>query len=99
MNVKKLPAPLKSNPVIQRIDRAFENIGQLAMYEAEALDGHLLALREHLLVARKARGVAELLRDQFDLLPATAARLARDHRQRRQLWRRLGAAGRKPAGD
>ena len=50
------------------LERAIDSVGQIAMHEAGALDNHLLALRERWAVARKARGVGELLRDQIDLL-------------------------------
>jgi hypothetical protein len=79
------------------IERAIDSVGQIAMYEAGALDGHLLALRERWAVARKARGVGELLRDQLDLIPATRLRLSEEHEARLRLWReladRFGAAG------
>ena len=71
------------------LERAIDGAGQIAMHEAGALDNHLLALRERWAVARKARGAGELLRDQFDLLPATRLRLAEDHELRLKLWRGL----------
>jgi hypothetical protein len=71
------------------LERALDGIGQIAMHEAGALDNHWLALRESLAVARKARGVGELLRDQLDLLPATRARIAGDHQARLKLWREI----------
>ncbi|MDB5986642.1 MAG: hypothetical protein JWR16_1695 [Nevskia sp.] len=69
--------------------RGVESFGELAMHEAELLDEHFFALQERLAVARKARDVGELLRNQWDLVPATTARLRRNHRQRLALWRRL----------
>ncbi len=71
------------------LERAIDGFGQLAMHEADALDGHLDALRERLAVARKARGLGELLRDQFDLIPSTRARFTRDHETRLRLLREL----------
>lgn len=73
----------------QLLARAVESFGEAAMHEAELLDGHLFALQERFAVARRARDVGELVRNQFDLLPATQARLRRDYRSRRELWRRL----------
>ena len=70
-------------------ERAIDSVGQIAMYEAGALDNHLLALRERRAVARKARGAGELLRDQFDLIHATRLRLSEEHAARRKLWRSL----------
>jgi hypothetical protein len=71
------------------LERTIDSVGQIAMHEAGAIDNHLFALRERLAVARKARGVGELLRDQIDLLPASRNRLAADHRRRLRLWREL----------
>ena len=73
----------------QLLESAIDGVGQIVMHEAGALDNHLLGLRERLAVARRARGVGELLRDQFDLLPATRLRLAEDHELRLKLWRGL----------
>jgi hypothetical protein len=76
----------------QLLERTLDGIGQIAMHEAGALDNHVLALREHWAVARRARGVGEFLRDQLDLLPALRLRLAEQHELRMKLWR--GLAGR-----
>jgi hypothetical protein len=88
---------LKRAQMENLIGRAIDSVGQIAMYEAGALDNHLLALRERWAVARKARGVGELLRDQLDLIPATRLRLSEEHQARLKLWRelagRFGAAG------
>ena len=81
--------PLGRVQVEHLLERAIDSVGQIAMHEAGALDNHLLALRERWAVARKARGVGELLRDQIDLLPATRLRLAEDHELRLKLWRSL----------
>lgn len=90
MRFLKVSGLLGNSEAAVRIDRALDGIGQIAMHEAEALERHRLALHERLLVARKARGVGELLRNQIDLLPATTARFAQDHRERLRLWRDLG---------
>jgi hypothetical protein len=71
------------------VDRAVEGFSRIAIHEAESLDGHWLALRERWAIARKARGVGELLRDQLDLLPETRNRVLHDHRVRLDLWRGL----------
>ena len=81
--------PLGRVHVEYLLERAIDSVGQIAMHEAGALDNHLLALRERWAVARRARGVGELLRDQIDLLPATRLRLAEDHELRLKLWRGL----------
>lgn len=73
----------------QLFERALDGASQIAMYEAGVLDGHLLGLRERWSVARRARGVGELLRDQYDLLPATRMRLHEEHAGRLKLWREL----------
>ncbi len=74
----------------QILGRAVDGFGELAVHEAGLLDGHWYALQERIAVARKARDVGELIRNQFDLMPATQARLLRNHRKRVALWRRIG---------
>ncbi|TAJ55433.1 MAG: hypothetical protein EPN60_14225 [Nevskiaceae bacterium] len=64
---------------------ARQGLSLLAEHETNALGDHLQALNRRLVVARKARSLGELLRDQIDLLPDTRARLNRDHDRRRQL--------------
>jgi len=71
------------------LGRVVDGLGELATYEAQRLDAHLLAVKEHLAVARKARHLGELLRNQLDLMPATQARLRRDQQQRLQLLHQL----------
>lgn len=67
----------------------------LAEHETNALGDHLQALNRRILIARRARSLSELLRDQYDLLPDTQARLSRNHLSRRALLadlkRELGA--------
>lgn len=64
---------------------ARQGLTLLAEHETNALGDHLQALNRRLAVARRARTVGELLRDQFDLLPDTRTRLSRSHRSRRAL--------------
>ena len=64
---------------------AREGLSLLAEHETNALGDHLQALNRRVRVARKARSLGELLRDQLDLLPDTGARLRRDQRLRLQL--------------
>jgi hypothetical protein len=65
--------------------RAVGGFALLVMHELDALSGHVAEMRERLAVARKARGLGELVRDQVDLLPETRARLTLDQRERRAL--------------
>lgn len=67
------------------LDRTVGGLVLVLMHEVHALSGHWAELRERIAVARNARGFGDLLRSQFDLLPETRARLARDRGQRRQL--------------
>lgn len=68
------------------LDRVCSGVALIALHEAGSLQGHLEALNERLRIARRARSVGELVRDQFDLLPETRNRWQRDHRVRRELW-------------
>lgn len=72
------------------LERALDELNVIVRHESESLRRHRMAVDERIRVARRARGISELVRNQFDLLPATAARLAADHQVRRRLWRRLG---------
>lgn len=72
-----------------RMEHTVDGLAQLARHESSALMAHLAALGERWAVARKARSTGELLRDQLDLLPSTAARLKRDQTTRRELLREL----------
>ncbi len=67
------------------LNTAVDGFSVLVEHESNALENLLASLRERLVVARKARKLSELLRDQIDLLPDTQARLRRDHTIRRQL--------------
>lgn len=73
---------IKSNPMLHT---AFDGFQVLVEHENNALDNQLAGLRERLRIARRARSLGELLRDQIDLLPDTQARLRRDHGLRRAL--------------
>lgn len=74
---------------------ARQGLTLLTEHETNALGDHLQALNRRVLTARRARSLGELLRDQFDLLPDTRARLSRNHLSRRALLadlrRELGA--------
>jgi hypothetical protein len=71
------------------VDRTLQDLRNLTGHEADAITGHWSELAERLAVARRARDVVELVRDQIDLLPETRARLRRDHYRRRTLLRGL----------
>lgn len=71
------------------LDRLLGDVRLLVLHETDALRGHLVAAEERLRVARRARGIGELLRDQVDLLPESRNRWRRDHQIRRELWRGL----------
>lgn len=71
----------------QRARPIVESASRIGGHEMVALAGHWAEVRERWAVARKARGLGELLRDQLDLLPETRARLRLDHRERRLLLR------------
>jgi hypothetical protein len=67
--------------------RAVDGAALVLMHELDALGGHWVELGERLAVARKSRGLGDLVRSQFDLLPETRARLSLDQRERRALLR------------
>ncbi len=69
----------------QMLNTAMDGLSVLVEHENTALDNQLAGLRERLAIARRARTLGELLRNQIDLLPDTQARLRRDHRVRRAL--------------
>jgi len=62
-------------------------LAELFAHERKTWSGHWAELHERLAVARKARNLGELLRDQLDLLPETRARLRGDQRERGALLR------------
>lgn len=77
-------------------DRLLGGLRLLVLHEAGAMRGHVMAVDERVRVARRARGLGELLRDQVDLLPESRNRWRRDHAVRRQLWRGLARDLRAP---
>lgn len=66
-------------------NRAIGGLALILLHELDALSGHWAEAHERVAVARKARGLGELVRNQVDLLPETRARLALDHRERAAL--------------
>lgn len=73
----------------QYLDRASNGVALIAVHESGAVRAVWSALAERLAVARHARSVGELIRDQIDLLPESRMRFKRDQQVRRQLWRGL----------
>jgi len=69
----------------QLLHTAVDGFSVLVEHETSAFENLVASFRERVVVARKARNVGELLRNQLDLLPDTQARLHRDHAVRRQL--------------
>ncbi|MGH8456761.1 MAG: hypothetical protein ACRETW_07135 [Stenotrophobium sp.] len=71
------------------LDRAAGAVSLIAAHETDALCGLWSALSERLAVARRARNIGELIRDQIDLLPESRNRFAHEQAVRRELWRGL----------
>lgn len=69
----------------QILEMASDGITLLAEHESAALENLWQGMKAHAIVAKKARGLGELLRDQIDLLPDTQATVLRDHQLRRAL--------------
>jgi hypothetical protein len=67
--------------------RALDGATRMLRHEVDAVSGHWAEVRERLAVARKSRGLGDLLRTQVDLLPETKARLTLDQRERLALLR------------
>ncbi len=80
----------KKIKVDQMLNTAKDGLAVLVEHESTAFDNLVASLRERVSVARKARNVGELLRNQLDLLPDTHARLVRDHAVRGQLLKGFG---------
>lgn len=80
---------MNTTQVFDYAQRAADTLARMAAHELSALDGHRAELRERWAVARRARGVSELLRDQMDLFPETRARLRLGQQVRRELMRRF----------
>jgi len=77
----------QSEPRSAYLERVAGAFSLLVLHETGSLQGHAAAVQERLQIARRARGLGELLRDQIDLLPESRNRLRRDHQIRRELWR------------
>ena len=73
----------------QMFNTAVDGFSVLVEHENNALDNLVDSLRERLVIAKKARSLGELLRDQIDLLPDTQARLRNDHGVRSELLKGL----------
>lgn len=73
----------------QTIAIARQALGQIAEHETNVLGDHLQALNRRLRIARKARSVGELLRDQIDLMADSRERLRRDQQRRQRLLGQL----------
>jgi hypothetical protein len=65
--------------------RAVGGFALILLHEIDAVARHWIEVRERFAVAREARGVRQLVRDQVDLLAETRARLAMDQRERQAL--------------
>lgn len=91
MNIQRIKAS-------QMINTAVDGLSVLVEHENSALDNQISGLRERLVVARRARSLGELLRDQIDLLPDTHARWRRDHTVRGQLLKGLSRDIRRSIG-
>jgi hypothetical protein len=79
MNRKAQPRPVY-------LDRVLGGIAMLALHEASSVQGHVDAALERLRLAREARGLRQLLREQVDLLPEERNRWHHDQQVRRALW-------------
>ncbi|HUP91726.1 MAG TPA: hypothetical protein VM074_05710 [Solimonas sp.] len=71
------------------LDRLLGGVALIALHEASSIQGHLQSAGERLRLAREARNVSELVREQIDLLPEERNRLRGDQEVRRALWRGL----------
>lgn len=78
--------PLQRRALRDPFGRLLDGLSLIALHEADALNAHLNAAGERLRLARQARSVRELWRDQVDLLPESRNRLRDDHAVRRRLW-------------
>lgn len=72
------------------MSHALQSLVALMQHEAEALSNQVDGLRVRVRVARRARSLGELLRNQWDLLPDTRERLRRAHHQRSRLLHSFG---------
>jgi hypothetical protein len=69
------------------VNHALGGVVLLAAHELSTLDGHWADMRERAGVARNARSLKQLVRDQVDLLPETRVRLVHDQKERADLMR------------
>lgn len=81
---------LKHIKATHMLNTAMDGFSVLVEHESNAFDDLVASLRERVSVARNARNMGELLRNQLDLLPDTHARLLRDHAVRGQLLKGFG---------
>ncbi|NGY05189.1 hypothetical protein [Solimonas terrae] len=68
------------------LDRVLGGVVLMALHEIDSLHGLGVAAGERLRVARAARSVPQLLREQRRLLLRTRRRMAENRMIRRQLW-------------
>ena len=69
------------------VNHALGGVVLMAAYELSALTGHWAEVRERATLARGARSLRQLVRDQVDLLAETRVRLAADQKERKDLVR------------
>lgn len=69
------------------LNTAMDGLSVLIEHESNALENLRKSFGERWIVAGKARGIGELLRDQIDLVPDTQSRLWRDQQLRSELLR------------
>ena len=87
---KNAAGMLRINGRLNRyVDRGLGGFALIVLHEAGSLRGHWIDLGVRFAVARRARGIGELLRDQLDLWPESRKRFRHDLQVRRQLWRGL----------
>ncbi len=90
MNINAgMTAGAKISPT-QLLNMAVDGLSLLAEHENHSFANLWNAAKARAAVAKKARGLGELLRDQFDLLPDTLASVQRDHQLRLALLEGLG---------
>ena len=85
--IRTLPVKLRNAQHVgtEYVGRAVNDLRQIGYHEVDAISGHWSEVGERLAVARVARDVVELLRDQVDLFPETRARMRRNRARRRAL--------------
>src|SRR6185503_20090817 len=67
------------------LEWALDGATLLLQHEIDALSGHWVEVGERLALARKSRGLGDLVRNQVDLLPETRLRLLLDQHERKAL--------------